>query len=96
MSGRTYDLNAATVVIDGVTLPAPRMIFRTDPHAEAIVEARASGALRIRAAVLGRLRTAILLGVIDDGGPTPRGCFHNGCDTAESEEGGSHWCRWST
>jgi hypothetical protein len=25
-----------------------------------------------------------------------RGCFHEGCDAAEGEEGGSHWCMWVT
>ncbi len=28
--------------------------------------------------------------------PWLRGCFHEGCDAADGEEGGSHWCRWAT
>lgn len=100
MSGGAYDPNTATVVINGVTLPVPRVIFRNDPYTEALVEARASGAPHADPSLTPALLRMLLGGAVGASGrfypDGSRGCFHDGCDAAEGEEGGSHWCRWAT
>ena len=118
MSAHIYNPRAATIVVDGVTLPNPRMIFRNDPHAEEIVlDASGVPVLRpasreeIASSIHRALLTSVARGVLPEAAPigaylsrfigrrlggAPRGCFHEGCDEADGEEGGSHWCRLVT
>lgn len=106
MSGYVYDPSAAGVDALEVALSlAPlaaewrylreRAIADAEAAAPAMLAARRSEVSRMRASMLNRLRSARLVGILDDGEPTPRGCFHEGCDEADGEEGGTHWCRWA-
>ncbi len=94
----SYDPRSAVVVVDGTTLPAPRLVLYADPRARAVVEAAERGLLSLDADIMHRMRVALLGGNLSVGGKLyprgARGCFHEGCDgTTEPEEGGSHWCR---
>ena len=84
----TYDPRTATVMVDGVALSNPRLLLGADPHAPAIVEARAVMEFRLDPRVEMLVRRAILGAPFGD-----RGCFHDGCAPTEArEEGGTHWC----
>ena len=78
----------ATVMVDGLALSNPRLLLGADPHAPAIVEARAVMEFRLDPRVEMLVRRAILGAPFGD-----RGCFHDGCAPTEArEEGGTHWC----
>ena len=89
------DPNASPVAPAGDTPPPARhgarldrVLLDADPHAPAIVEARAVMEFRLDPRVEMLVRRAILGAPFGD-----RGCFHDGCAPTEArEEGGTHWC----
>lgn len=105
MSGRN-DPRAATVVIGGVRLDATGITVThpLDDETRRRIEAapvdvyrRATGhAVRgtVEIAMTAEQTTAFLRMIGNM--RSWRGCFHEGCDAADGEEGGTHWCRWAT
>lgn len=80
MTVRTYDPLDVTISVEGEPV---------------ILHAVAREALARLKIVLSRSIPASMLGI--DFGPSimdgDRGCFHDGCDAAVAQEGGSHWCK---